>query len=143
MKELIKSLRMQGQRDPELRPLHPVWRAFLIMLGTVALILGLIGIFVPGLPTTPFLLIASGCYARSSERLYRWLASRSWYRESVGPLIQKRALPLKTKIIALVVGWSMLGYLALFVVEDFALKVLILAVALIKTSVLILLKTAR
>ncbi len=140
---LIKFLRMQGRRDQALRPLRPVWRASLIMLGTAALILGLIGIFIPGLPTTPFLLIASGCYVRSSERLYRWLASRSWYRESVGTLIEKQALPAKTKVIALITGWSMLGYLAFFVAEDLALKILVLVVALIKTSVIVLIKTAR
>ncbi|MCS6818294.1 MAG: YbaN family protein [Blastocatellia bacterium] len=134
---------MQGQRDRGWRPLHPIWRALLISLGTAALVIGFIGIFVPGLPTTPFLLIASGCYVRSSERLYRWLTSRPWYRESVSPLIEQRALPLKTKIVALVLGWSMLGYLALFVVEDLALKVLILVVALIKTSVIVSLKTVR
>lgn len=143
MGDLIKFLRMQGRWDPERRPLRPVWRAFLIGLGTVALILGLIGIFVPGLPTTPFLLIAGGCYARSSERLYRWLASRSWYRESVGTFIEQRALPAKTKVIALIMGWSLLGYLAFFVAEDLALKVLVLVVALIKTSVIVLIKTAR
>jgi len=134
---------MQGRSDHKQRLRHPVWRAFLIVLGTMALVLGVIGIFVPGLPTTPFLLLASACYVRSSDRLYRWLASRSWYRESVGPLIERRALPLKTKIVALALGWSMLGYLALFVAEDLVMKALILGVALIKTSVLLLIKTAR
>jgi len=120
-----------------------VWRALLILLGTVALALGIIGIFVPGLPTTPFLLIASGCYARSSERLSQWLASRSWYRESVGPLIERRALPMKTKIAALALGWTMLGYLALFVAEDLAVRIVILMAAVIKTSVILALKTIR
>ncbi len=123
--------------------MHPVWRAFLILVGTVALILGLIGIFVPGLPTTPFLLIASGCYVRSSERLYRWLTSRTWYAESVGAFMEKKALPLRTKVIALALVWASLGYLALFVVQSFATKALILTLALVKTLLLSLIRTTR
>jgi hypothetical protein len=134
---------MQGDVGREGRPLHPVWRAFLILAGTTALILGLIGIFVPGLPTTPFLLIASGCYVRSSERLYRWLTSRTWYAESVGAFVEKKALPLRTKMITLALVWTSLGYLALFVVESFAAKALILTLAVIKTLLLSLIRTAR
>lgn len=133
---------MSNKTGRDRRSLHPAWRLLLILLGTGALLTGLIGIFVPGLPTTPFLLIAAGCYARSSERLYRWLTSRSWYQESVGVFLQKRALPLKVKIWALVLAWGLLGYLALFVVESFTLKLLILALALAKTFAMILIKTA-
>ncbi len=56
--------------------------------------------------------------------------------------LQKRALPLKVKIWALVLAWGLLGYLALFVVESFTLKLLILALALAKTFAMILIKTA-
>jgi uncharacterized membrane protein YbaN (DUF454 family) len=122
---------------------HPARRALLILLGTMALSVGMIGLFVPGLPTTPFLLIASGCYVRSSERLYRWLTSRTWYAESVGVFIEKRALPMKTKVITLALVWGTLGYLALFTVENLALKSLILALALTKTLFISLVKTAR
>jgi len=134
---------MSGEfrREPHRR--HLTWRALLILLGTTALAVGIIGIFVPGLPTTPFLLIASGCYVRSSERLYRWLTSRTWYAESVGTFVEKRALPLKTKVITLLLVWSTLGYLALFVIENIALKGLILALVLTKTILISSIKTVR
>jgi len=47
--------------------------------GTVFLILGGVGVVLPLLPTTPFLLLAAVCYARSSERLYRWLLYNRWF----------------------------------------------------------------
>ncbi|MBW6479367.1 MAG: YbaN family protein, partial [Bacteroidales bacterium] len=52
-------------------------------LGTLSLILGVIGIFVPGLPTTPFLLLTAGLYMKSSERLYKLLISNKY----LGPYI--------------------------------------------------------
>ncbi len=84
-------------------PIHPVWRAVLIVVGTAAFALGVIGIFVPVLPTTPFLLVAAACYARSSTRLYEWLLSRP----SIGPIVtewrRSRSLPPGVKSRALVV----------------------------------------
>lgn len=69
-------------------PAHPTarWlpiRLVLLAIGTVSLGIGVIGIFVPVLPTTPFLLLAAACYARASTRLYGWLTSRP----AVGPVI--------------------------------------------------------
>lgn len=70
-------------------------------LGTLAVIMGIIGIFLPVLPTTPFILLAAACYARASERFYGYLL-RS---RSLGPLIHEweehRSLPWRTKKIAL------------------------------------------
>jgi uncharacterized membrane protein YbaN (DUF454 family) len=76
-------------------------RALFVALGTVFLALGVIGIVVPVLPTTPFLLLAAACYARASERLYDWLLGQStlgpiierWRRSgSMAPSVKRRAL---------------------------------------------------
>ena len=57
------------------------------MVGTAALVLGVIGIFLPVLPTTPFLLVTAACYARASTRLYEWLLGQP----SLGPIISRVA----------------------------------------------------
>ena len=66
----------------------------------VALVLGLAGIFVPLLPTTPFLLLAAALWVRSSPRLYGWLVS---HRRRLGPYIRQfrehRAIPLRAKVL--------------------------------------------
>lgn len=84
--------------------LHPslLVRLVLLLFGSVALLLGIIGIFVPGLPTTPFVLVAAACYARASERFYRWLLCNPTF----GPLIAEwrhhRSIPYRIKRMAVV-----------------------------------------
>ncbi|HLV28644.1 MAG TPA: YbaN family protein [Burkholderiaceae bacterium] len=76
--------------------------------GTVALLLGILGIFLPILPTTPFLLLASACYLRGSERMHRWLMNQ----RHLGPYLRNfqagRGIPLRAKIAALAVMWTSL-----------------------------------
>ncbi|MBL8443489.1 MAG: YbaN family protein [Zoogloeaceae bacterium] len=68
--------------------------------GVLALVLGLIGIVVPGLPTTPFILLAAACFARASPRLHGWLLTH----RQLGPLVRDwehhRSLPLAVKWVA-------------------------------------------
>jgi len=81
----------------------PLLRAVLLVVGTAALIVGFIGIFLPVLPTTPFLLVTAACYARASTRLYAWLLGQP----SVGPIVaewrRSRSLPPGVKTRALIV----------------------------------------
>jgi len=83
--------------------LHPslLVRMVLLVLGSIALLLGIIGIVVPGLPTTPFILVAAACYARASERFYRWLLRNPTF----GPLISEwrrhRSIPYRVKWLAI------------------------------------------
>jgi len=92
-----------------------VVRALLIAAGTVSLVFALIGIVMPVLPTTPFLLLTVACYCRSSERLYRWLINNKWFGEYIRNYQEGRGIPLNTKVFALVVLWTTIS-LAIFVV---------------------------
>ncbi len=76
--------------------------------GTVALLLGILGIFLPVLPTTPFLLLASACYMRGSDRMHQWLM----HQRHLGPYIRNftagRGIPLRAKVTALALMWTSL-----------------------------------
>ena len=86
--------------ESELHPSRLV-RMVLLTVGSLALLLGVIGVFLPGLPTTPFVLVAAACYARASEKFYRRLLAN----KTVGPLIvewrRHRSIPYRVKLIAI------------------------------------------
>ncbi|WP_409079851.1 YbaN family protein [Pusillimonas sp. SM2304] len=83
--------------------------------GTLALLLAILGIFLPLLPTTPFLLLASACYLRGSDRLHRWLLANRVFGPYLANLQAGRGIPLRSKIIALTVMWASLAFSAWYV----------------------------
>jgi uncharacterized membrane protein YbaN (DUF454 family) len=91
-----------GVQSPE-SELHPsmLVRVVLWVVGSLALVLGVIGVFLPGLPTTPFVLVAAACYARASEPFYRWLIANPTF----GPLIiewrRHHSIPYRIKVVAI------------------------------------------
>ena len=94
-----------------------VVKTLFVVLGALSLLLGLVGIFVPLLPTTPFLLLAAALWVRSSPKLYAWLLAH----RRLGPYIrnfrENRAIPLRTKIYSVTLLWATLLYCIFFVVE--------------------------
>lgn len=123
------------------KPVHPILRAVLLVIGTLLLGLGIVGIYVPGLPTTPFLLLAAACYLRSSERLFHWLVSHPRMGPQLRVFLQKKAVPRRVKVVSLALAWAVLGGLALFVVQSAFMKLLLISLAIIKTVVMLALPT--
>ena len=103
-----------------------VLKVLLLIAGTVSLTLGAIGIFVPLLPATPFLLIAAACYMRSSERMYNWLLNNRWCGNYVKNYREGKGIPLKTKIIAIAFLWAAILYSTIMVVNEILIAQLVL-----------------
>jgi uncharacterized membrane protein YbaN (DUF454 family) len=74
-----------------------VKRGFFLIIGLCSLVLGIIGIALPLLPTVPFILLAAFCFARSSERLHQWLVTHPWFAEGIYQWQSKRALSRSLK----------------------------------------------
>ena len=103
----------------EVRKHQLLWvRLAFAALGTLFLLLGIIGIFMPILPTTPFLLLTTACYARSSRRFYNWLMNHPAF----GPLIVEwrayRSIPWRIKLVAVVTMIVTFGSSILFFIKD-------------------------
>ena len=96
-------------------------RALLMVAGTISLAFAIIGIAMPVLPTTPFLLLTVACYCRSSERLYYWLVNNKWFGEYVRNYQEGRGIPLKTKIFALVALWTTISVATLVILPMYVL----------------------
>ena len=83
--------------------------------GTISLVLGIIGIFLPLLPTTPFLLLTAALFFRGSPRLYNWLIRQKYLGAYIRNFREHKAIPLHAKITSVSLVWLSLGYCAVFV----------------------------
>lgn len=125
---------------------HTKWNPKKILLssvGIISLVLAIIGIFLPLLPTTPFLLLSAACFAKSSKRLYNWLMNHKY----LGPIIRnyrdKKAVSLQSKIYALALLWTTILSSAIFFVSILWLKILLVCIASGVTYHILRLKTLR
>ena len=115
----------------------------MIAAGSVAFGLGLVGIFIPLLPTTPFLLLAAGCWMRSSPRLHDWLLHHRWFGDYVRNYVEYRAVRPRARAVTLVLLWGVIGATAVLAVESWWVRALLGVVALGVTFHLLQLKTLR
>ena len=104
-------------------------RIVFLVLGSFFVGLGALGIFLPILPTTPFLLLAAYFYARSSTRLYHWILNTPLLGDYIRHYREGGGVPVQKKVIAILFLWLMLGYTALVVVNPWWGKMLLLAAA--------------
>lgn len=93
-------------------------KIFLIIVGSVSLILGVLGIFLPMLPTTPFLLLSAAAWVKASPSLYEWLINHRVLGEYIRNFREHRAIPLRVKIISVSLVWLTIGYCIFAVVDE-------------------------
>lgn len=101
----------------------------LIVLGSLSLALGILGIFLPVLPTTPFLLLSAAMYVRSSQRLYDWLMAHKHLGPYIKNFREHKALPLRVKVVSVSMVWATLLYCAFFVAKEWWMSVMFIAIA--------------
>ncbi len=110
-------------------------KGFLLVVGSVSLGLGAIGIFVPILPTTPFLLLAAACYLRSSKRMHDWLLGNRWFGEYIKNYQEGRGIPAKTKMVAIITLWAAIIFSAVFFLDEIVIAQIALLIVALGVSV--------
>lgn len=118
-------------------------RPLLIACGFISVFLGIIGIFFPVLPTTPFLLLAAFCFARSSDRFLNWLQTNRWLGAYIRNYREGRGMPLREKILTLAALWLSITLTAFLVISAWWVRILLFAIAAGVTIHLVRIKTYR
>lgn len=108
-----------------------------LILGTISLALGLIGIVVPGLPTTPFLLLTAGLWLRGSTRFYNWLIRNKYLGPYITNWNKNKGLTKSAKIKAIIFQWIMITISIIWGIEKDYVRGIVILAGLIGTYVLI------
>jgi uncharacterized membrane protein YbaN (DUF454 family) len=117
-------------------------RQLLLAAGTLSLAIGIVGIVVPLLPTTPFLLLAAGCYLRSSQRFYNWLMGNRFFGNYIRNYIEGRGIPVKVKLFIIILLWVTIG-ISIWLVAKPLVTVILLIVAVGVTLHIIFIRVRR
>lgn len=104
-------------------------KIFLTILGLISLGLGVLGAFLPVLPTTPFLLLSAALFLRSNKDLYQWLMNHPRLGTYISNFMEHKAIPLRVKIVAITTLWLTLLYCAIFVAGHWAFRMFFIAIA--------------
>lgn len=111
-------------------------KPLLVILGSISLILGIIGIVTPGIPTTPFLLLTAGLYVRSSDYLYNSLLQNRYLGGYIIRYRQNKGMPRSSKIYSISIMWIMIFISAFVVIRKPGITLLLVSAGIIGTTVM-------
>lgn len=115
-----------------------------IILGVVSIVLGIIGIFIPGLPTTPFLLLSSWLFYKSSKKLHDRLHRSPWLGKYIRRYEAKQGVNWVSKLISIGCMWAMISLSAFCFIENYHVRILLFVLGAIGTcSIIFIVPNAR
>lgn len=117
-------------------------KALLVAAGSLCIVLAVLGVFLPLLPTTPFLLLASACYVRSSERLHGWLMGNRLLGGYIRNFKERRGIPVRAKVTTVVLLWLPLLY-SVYRLDIFWLELGLVLMGLVWSVLIFRMKTLR
>ena len=120
-----------------------MYKQLFIILGFICVALGVLGIFLPVLPTTPFLLLAAWLFAKSSDKLYNKLLENKYVGNYIKNFREHRSIPMLTKIFAISMIWISIGISVVFAVKILWVKIVLISIATIVTAYILSFKTKR
>jgi uncharacterized membrane protein YbaN (DUF454 family) len=121
---------MPEQVEKNEKKIMKTWlRVLLISLGVFFIGLASLGIFIPVLPTTPFLLLSAALFARSSDRFYRWLIGNRFFGKYIKDYREGKGVPIKVKMGAIIILWVTICLSIIFGVEILWVRIILVIVA--------------
>ena len=110
--------------------MKPIHKYLFLTAGFISMILGFIGMFLPILPTTPFMILAAFCFSKSSERLHKWLLSRPHIGKLIIDWEKHGVIRMKAKVYSTIVIIPLFSYTLIFVNVNNWIKALLVLIAL-------------
>lgn len=115
--------------------------SLLIIAGTFFVVLGIIGIALPILPTTPFLIIAAVCYAKGSKRFYDWLVNNRLLGSYIKNYLENKGISMRAKIISISLLWATTIFSITLIIQILLIRIILIIIAIIITYHIISIKT--
>lgn len=104
-------------------------KGLLAIGGTVFLVLGCVGILLPVLPTTPFILLSAACYYRSSDRMHRWMLNNRFFGGYIRNYKEGKGISARAKVFAMLLLWTAICYSAFFVIPSLIAQIVLMSIA--------------
>ena len=117
--------------------------AIYVAAGTASLGLGIIGVFLPVLPTTPLLLLSAACYYKGSERMHRWLLSNKLFGSYIRSYKEGKGISQAGKIFTICLLWITISFSTFYIVNNYFMQIALFAIAIAVTIHIIALPTYR
>lgn len=122
--------------------MNPITKITLNIVGSISVLLAIAGIFLPLVPTTPFLLLASACYLRGSKRLHGWLMRNRLLGPYIAGIQQGRGIPLRAKIITIALLWGSILF-SIYKVDVIAVESLLFVIGVAISTLILRMKTFK
>ena len=117
-------------------------KIFYNALGTIFVGIGILGVFLPLLPATPFLLLASACYVKGSERLYNWLMNNRYLGPYIKNFKENKGMPVKAKVITIAILWASL-LISIYRIDIFILQPILVIIGIGVTILILRIRTLK
>ncbi|MCZ7611548.1 MAG: YbaN family protein [Ignavibacterium sp.] len=134
---------MEKEQITEVKTLPVIYKYAYFVSGILLVAIGIIGIFLPVLPTTIFLILASACFVRSSPKINEWLRNHKILGALLKNYQDKTGLTIRSKVINIIFLWITILVSAFMLTESLPIKLLLLAIAIGVSIHLIMIKTKR
>lgn len=115
----------------KIEELGDILKYIYLFIAFIMLCIGMIGIALPILPTTPFLLVASVCFAKGSNKFHRWFINSNLYKNNLENFIKNREMTLKTKIFLMIFSSTMI-IISIFIVDILYLRIMLVCIDIFK-----------
>lgn len=112
-------------------------KAILMTIGSISLVLGFIGVFLPVIPTTPFVLVPLACFMNTSEKMHHFVMTNKHLGPYARAYANGEGIPKRAKLKAVFLIWITIGFSVIFVLDKLPLRIMLLVIATIVSTYIV------